>query len=50
MFGQSYSLAQAEDWFEWVFVISCSNMSHNRAISELRVTDFLYFMYLLSHY
>lgn len=42
-----YSLAQAEVWFEWVFVRPSSNKSCNRALSELRVKDLIYFMHFL---
>lgn len=42
-----HSLAQAEVWFEWVFVRSSSNKSCNRALSELTVKDLIYFMHFL---
>lgn len=44
-----HSLAQAEVWFEWVFVRPSSNKSSNHALSELRVKGLIYFMHLLEN-
>lgn len=45
-----HSLAQAEVWFEWVFVKpSCNKSCCSHALSELRLKDLIYFMHFLEN-
>lgn len=48
VFRQSCTvLAKQKFWFEWVFVRPSSNKSRNRALSELKIKDLIYFMHFL---